>query len=460
MSEPANARLTDIRAAPMLSLEEFGVAFGERVIVESVTLELPAPGCSVLLGPSGTGKSTLMRTLAGFNDASPSLRTWGKVNCHRPGCAQPLRPALVMQNSKLLVSNVLENLVCNLPDRSELRRDEQIARITPLLARLDCERLLSQAAHKVVDCSLGEQRIIAILRAAISESPLIMIDEPTAGLDEKSAATILTLVERLAMERGVLIVLHNLIEARRIAHRVALLANGRIQESTPAADFFRSPQSESGRIFLATGSCPELSRVSVEIDEASTSAATSEAEAASVPPSRTTPTRMIASQARGPRGFLWVLPGRLAGTPWPGVVRDTAEDLEALQAVGVTHLIALTEYPFDDAQAAAYGMRCTHSPMPDMQAPSEAQAWMLCALIDRLIAAGDVVAVHCRAGLGRTGTVLTAYWLWLARGQLSALKALEDMRRIEPLWVQSPPQVAFLEQFATAVSTRAATAAQ
>lgn len=441
----------------MLSLKEFGVAFGDRVIVESVTLKVPTPGCMVLLGPSGTGKSTLMRTLAGFNDASPSLRTWGEVKCRHPDCYQTRRPALVMQNSKLLVSNVLENLVCNLPERNDLTRHRQLERITPLLERLGWQNLLTKATHKVVECTLGEQRIIAILRAAISNAPLIMIDEPTSGLDRASATAVLELVDRLAEERGILIVLHNLMEARCIARDIALLASGSIQEYGPADSFFTAPQSESGRIFLATGSCPEISRHSESAEEETAGALPPE-DAKPIATADTAPApispKPVPSQSMGPRGFLWVLPGQLAGTPWPGVVRETDEDLGALRTVGVTHLIALTEYPFDDKEAAAYGMRCTHSPMPDMHPPTEEQAWMLCELIDQLVNAGEVVAVHCRAGLGRTGTVLAAYWLWRARGKFSALKALEDMRRIEPLWVQSPRQVEFLEQFAAAVIAR------
>ena len=87
--------------------------------------------------------------------------------------------------------------------------------------------------------------------------------------------------------------------------------------------------------------------------------------------------------------------------------------------------------------------------MPDMHPPTEEQAVEICQQIDQMLAAHRVVAVHCRAGLGRTGTVLAAYRLWQAQGRLSALKALEDIRRIEPMWVQSQSQVEFLEQFAT-----------
>lgn len=407
----------------------------------------------------------MLRTLAGFNDANPSLRTWGRVIYDEATAGPPGRPALVMQNSKLLVSNVLENLVCNLPDRGELTRQMQIERIAPLLATARCEHLLDRLNQKVVECSLSEQRIIAILRYVVSGAPLIMIDEPTTGLRPGEAAAVLELIRQLARTHGVLLVLHNLLEAREVANEIILLASGRIQETARAEAFFAQPQSECGQLFLSTGSCPEISR-NANSDEAEAPERPSELVAGTIvrpaPCATSQPSQgakavsPFVSQSAGPRGFLWVIPGKLAGTPWPGIVQDANFDLRALQAVGVTHLIALTEYPFDAVLAGHYGIRCSHSPMPDMHPPSEAQAWELCALIDALIARGEVVAVHCRAGLGRTGTVLTAYWLWLARGKLSALKALESMRRIEPMWVQSPSQVDFLEQFAAAVAAAAA----
>lgn len=436
----------------MLSLRKFGVAFGERTILDSVSLNIVTPGCTVLLGPSGTGKSTLMRTLAGSNDASPLLRTWGEIHYGDAG-----KPALVMQNSQLLISNVLENLICNLPDRGELTRLMQIERIRPLLEKTGYTSLLDRLNQKAVECTLGEQRAIAILRAALSGAPLLMIDEPTARLPEDAADRILSLVESLAAEHGILIVLHNLLEARRIAQHIALLADGHIHESGPADAFFNGPSSESGRIFLATGSCPELSRITPLVGELSEEPPPAPEQADVIALPEDTPQEALPapprgaprSQSLGPRGFLWVIPGQLAGTPWPGIVQAPEYDLSALQHVGVTDLFTLTEYPYDYKLAEAYGIRCLHSPMPDMHPPTEEQAVEICQQIDQMLAAHRVVAVHCRAGLGRTGTVLAAYRLWQAQGRLSALKALEDIRRIEPMWVQSQSQVEFLEQFAT-----------
>jgi atypical dual specificity phosphatase len=81
----------------------------------------------------------------------------------------------------------------------------------------------------------------------------------------------------------------------------------------------------------------------------------------------------------------------------------------------------------------------------DMGAPSIAAARTHCREVARLMDAGEVVALHCRAGLGRTGTMLAAQ---LVHEGASALDALEAVRRVEPRWVQSHEQIEFLERFA------------
>lgn len=157
--------------------------------------------------------------------------------------------------------------------------------------------------------------------------------------------------------------------------------------------------------------------------------------------------RTFRPQSMGPRGFVWLLDGRLAGTPRPGIVHAPEYDLGLLRAVGIVRLLSLTEMPFDEALAQPYGIHCCSLPIADMQAPSLDAAWQLCLQIDGWLAANEVVAVHCHAGLGRTGTVLAAYWLWRAEGQCTAVQALEHVRSLEPGWVQSISQIEFLQQF-------------
>lgn len=100
-----------------------------------------------------------------------------------------------------------------------------------------------------------------------------------------------------------------------------------------------------------------------------------------------------------------------------------------------------------------YGIENSQFPIPDMGAPTLEQAAEICKTIDGLIKRGDRVAVHCKAGMGRTGTVLCAYLIW--EGD-DAISALERARNIEPRWVQSDVQVEFLEAFAGAIHQVAA----
>ena len=155
--------------SPGLELDGFGVAFGERAVLRSVSFSLPRRGCTALLGPSGTGKSTLLRTLAGFNDANPSLRTWGEVRFGEPaGAGVGARPALVMQKPQLLVSSVMENLVCELPNRSGLRQTEQNELVRLALERYGLEPVLRPRLNdKVIGCPVQEQPHILRDRAEV-----------------------------------------------------------------------------------------------------------------------------------------------------------------------------------------------------------------------------------------------------------------------------------------------------
>jgi atypical dual specificity phosphatase len=146
-----------------------------------------------------------------------------------------------------------------------------------------------------------------------------------------------------------------------------------------------------------------------------------------------------------------VRPGELAGTPLPGVFHDRDYDLAALRRVGIRHLINLTEHEADAAALAAHGILSHWFPVIDMTPPSMTQGTAICRLIDRLIAAGEPVAVHCRAGLGRTGTALAMHLIWTGLG---GLEALEAVRRIEPRWVQSEVQVRALEEFSALCARR------
>lgn len=440
-------------SARVLSLRGLSVDYGARCVLSGIDLDLAGTGTTVLLGPSGTGKSTLLRTVAGMTVDVPSAKVTGEVIYGVPGSnrSHGHRPPLVMQKASLLVATVLENLVQGWPERGRLTAAQQQTYVKQWLASLGQERLAEQLHLPVVGLPLPDQRLVSVLRGALLDAPLLLVDEPTAALTDRQAEPILALLHRLSQQRSLLVAMHHLGQSRAIADAVVLLASRRIQEHTAGKIFFTSPTSESGRLFLRSGSCPEEPLH----HDVSAFIADTAAPVAREPSSREA-RQATAARPRtlGPNGFAWLIPGRLAGTPWPGLVHAAEYDFGLLQGLGVTRLLSLTDRSVDAPFAAAYGMKVANEPIVDMQPPGIDQAMKLCARIERWLADGDVVAVHCRAGLGRTGTVLGAFWIWQHGGRVAGAQALHDIRRLHPGWVQSASQTEFLHAFATAVARK------
>ncbi|WP_206169573.1 ATP-binding cassette domain-containing protein [Variovorax guangxiensis] len=417
----------------VLSLRGLCISYGDHQVLSQVNLEIPEKGITVLLGPSGTGKSTLLRTIAGENTDHPSIRVEGRIDY----VLQGQHPPLVMQKAKLLLATVFENLVHDWPERARLTHKQQYVRVTRWLAELQLEHLLPNLHMPVVGLPLADQRLMPLLRRAMVDSPLLLLDEPTAGLSSEQAGPILALLRRFRQQRSVLVAMHNLSQSRSIADGVVLLASRHVQEHSGARLFFNRPLSEAGRLFLCTGSCPEGARHSADRSSAP------ELAAIALGPQ---PPRPL-----GPNGFVWLVPGQLAGMPWPGLLRSATYDLDLLQACGVTRLLSLTDRPFPGELARSHGLVVENSPITDMQPPEVSQAIKLCQRIEALMASGEVIAVHCHAGLGRTGTMLAAYWIWRHQGRISGEVALQQVRRIHPGWVQSVAQIDFLRAFAPAI---------
>jgi hypothetical protein len=147
--------------------------------------------------------------------------------------------------------------------------------------------------------------------------------------------------------------------------------------------FFESPQSTAGHDLVATGSCSEPSP-GADVEDLDIAAVTRLQR----PPDG----KPVASASSGPRGFVWLLPGKLAGTAQPDVVADQQRDLEALRRVGVSDLICLTETAPQAPLLARHGLVAHGFPIPDARPPGMQQAHEICLRIDALLGQGAVVA--------------------------------------------------------------------
>jgi atypical dual specificity phosphatase len=150
----------------------------------------------------------------------------------------------------------------------------------------------------------------------------------------------------------------------------------------------------------------------------------------------------------------WVIPGELAGMPIPfvhsarrmssGGALDAYEDeLPELFAAGIRAVVSLLNNPTDAAVFESAGFAFLCLPVPDGDAPTLEQTAAFIRFIDEQRAAQRPVAIHCQAGIGRTGTALAAYFV--AKGE-SAVSAIRRVRAVEKFAIETSRQVHFLEQ--------------
>lgn len=435
-----------------LRVEGFGVAFGDRVVLAALDFELPMQSMTVLMGPSGCGKSTLLRALAGLHIASSRYAQWGDVEYVGQvlDAESTERPGLVQQNVKFLMNSLADAVLERVRSRLGLLPGELRAWCAEYVTQMGFPELASQLDMQVIDMRPAQQRVVAILREAAAQPALLLVDEPTSGLEDYEAFVVLDLLRKVQATSAVMVVLHNQRQARTLGGQLILMAGGHIQEMGDTDVFLDAPQTEVGRQFVRTGSCfvpapdadPESLAEGVEPPQPLPAAAFSAMDHAAR--EQVVVRQGVAPASQGPRGFAWLLPGKLAGTPMPGVVVAMEHDLAALRRCGITMLITLTERDIDHSALQAYGLRNLHLPVHDREPPSVAQLQMLMKRMDSLMAKGEVLAVHCLAGIGRTGTVLAS---WLIYEGLTAQEALRRVRCIDAQYVQSVEQEQSLQQY-------------
>lgn len=421
---------------PLLLLKGFRVAFGERIVLSGVDLQLPAKGVTLVMGPCGTGKSTLLHALCGNLLKVPDVRFSGRVEYKGKDLRENTeRPRLVAQRAQEVLAGVFDSLAPALPEREQLTRADQQRLVSEGLRLFNYHQPDELCGRQVSSLDPAEQRCLAVVRAWLSGAALLCLDEPTAELDDKAAARVIEVILRAARDRQLLVVTHNQKHAKLLGGRVALLAGGRIREIQDSRSFFERPSRRTTKLFVRSGtvSVPGPNTSIAEVDPAYMETANIEPAGAG-----------DHTQSVALRGLRWLMPG-LGGMPRPGLWSDLRADLAQLRHQQVKWLVTLQETPLEAQALGDEGLSSEHFPIPDMNAPDPEACLRLCERIEQRLESGAKVVVHCRAGLGRTGTVLAAYLIY--RGS-SAPDAVLEARRVEHLWIQSQEQLDFLDRFA------------
>ena len=239
----------------MIKLESLSKHFGKAVVLDGIDLAIEEGEIVVIIGPSGTGKSTLLRCVNFLEQTTKGTMTVGDltVDVNRASRADILsmrrRTAFVFQNyalfsNKTALQNIAERLL--VVDRWPKEKAYQRAR--EILDRIG---LADKADAYPASMSGGQQQRVGIGRAMATGAEVILFDEPTSSLDPEWVEEVLGLMKQLASERQtMMVVTHEMSFARDVADRVIFIDGGRIVEQGPPSEIFHNPKDPRTKDFL------------------------------------------------------------------------------------------------------------------------------------------------------------------------------------------------------------------
>lgn len=390
----------------MLIMHRVEVRRRGAAVVSDASLRTESPGLLFLVGPGGAGKSSLLAAMHGVEgEEAPQLDGIVELDGEALG-ARPRRSVRVAQHERLDAES-------SIGVQLSARCDASPARVASWLTKAGVPAPRAAVDRRAGELSASVRRLLAVLGGLHAQAPLYLVDEPTAGLDDAHVRLVRERLAEVSTGASVVVATHNRLDCLALGGRTALLAGGTIQECAQTASFFSAPSTAAGRQYVETGNC-------------------------SVP-------RPLGPQERG-NGIWWVVPGLLAGMSRPGMVANAAQQYRRLVDQGVGMLVCLEEqvgYPAMNVREA--GLTLHHIPVPDMAPPSFAQAVDLCRLAEPAIRNNQGIALHCRGGLGRTGTGLAAVLIWFGD---NPQEAIAKVRSAHALAIQSAAQSRFLHDFA------------
>ena len=249
---------------PMISFRDVWKRYGHLDVLKGIDLEVPAGSVTCLIGPSGGGKSTLLRCVnhleqidAGRIEVDGELIGYTERNgrlyeiTEREAARQRADVGMVFQQFNLFPHRTVLANITEAPVRvkgESKAAAEKTAR--ELLAQVG---LADKADAWPVQLSGGQQQRVAIARALAMKPKLMLFDEPTSALDPELVGDVLGVMRQLAEDgMTMLVVTHEMAFAREVADQVAFMSDGRIVETGPGRELITDPKEERTKEFLSS----------------------------------------------------------------------------------------------------------------------------------------------------------------------------------------------------------------
>jgi phosphate transport system ATP-binding protein len=242
-----------------LAVEHFNAWYGNQQALKSVSLVFPPRQITAIIGPSGCGKSTLLKSLNRLLELNESVRVSGRILLDGEDIYAPdadvteirARIGLLAQKPFPLPMSIYENVAFG-PRLHGTPHSDERAIVT---RQLQAVGLWGEVEHRLkapaTGLSVGQQQRLCLARALAVAPEVLLCDESTASLDPISARGIEALLRELRNDYTVVMVTHDIDQARRLADHVVFMWLGELIEQGPAAQVFNDPQHELTQEYFA-----------------------------------------------------------------------------------------------------------------------------------------------------------------------------------------------------------------
>ncbi|BBY06208.1 ATP-binding cassette domain-containing protein [Mycobacterium noviomagense] len=246
-------------AVPAIEVVNLTLGFGSKTVLEGVDMKFPACAVTSLLGPTGSGKTTFLRTLNRMNDKVYGYRYSGDVlmggrSIFKERDLMEFRRSIGMlfQRPNPFPMSIVDNVLAGVRAHRLVPRKEfkNVAE-----SRLREVGLWNAVKDRLDDSpfrlSGGQQQLLCLARTLAVDPDVLLLDEPTSSLDPTTTEKIEQLFRSLSNRLTVIMVTHDLAQAARVGDRTALFYDGRLVEEGPTEQLFLSPKNEQTARYIS-----------------------------------------------------------------------------------------------------------------------------------------------------------------------------------------------------------------
>ncbi|GAB5444181.1 MAG: phosphate ABC transporter ATP-binding protein PstB [Fuerstiella sp.] len=248
----------------MLSIDQVTVSYGQRAAVKDVCLQVPAGSITAIVGPSGCGKSSLLLAVNRMCEEIAGAAVTGRITVDGKDVQEDYRyvpdlrrdVGMIFQKPNPFPASIRRNIELALREHGTRNRDQRFEVCREVLQATGLwEEVKGRLDESALQLSGGQQQRLCLARALAIRPKLLLMDEPCSALDPNAARHVERLISSLRKTLTVLIVTHNLAQAKRISDQMAVFwyqdGVGKLIESGPTEKLFRQPEHDVTRAYLS-----------------------------------------------------------------------------------------------------------------------------------------------------------------------------------------------------------------